>query len=175
MPHNSMLKENRLFKPTDEFRRQANISGLETYQALWEFADKDYLTYWSDLARELITWKKPFMHIFDDSEAPFYKWFSDGTLNVSYNCLDRHLPDKADKTALIFESDFGQVQLYTYAKLHNRVCRFANALRELGSKKGSGHYLFTHASGSRDCDASLCPYRCGSFSGIWWFFCQRTT
>ncbi|AWB53753.1 acetate--CoA ligase [Pasteurella multocida] len=136
MPHNSMLKENRLFKPTDEFRRQANISGLETYQALWEFADKDYLTYWSDLARELITWKKPFMHIFDDSEAPFYKWFSDGTLNVSYNCLDRHLPDKADKTALIFESDFGQVQLYTYAKLHNRVCRFANALRELGIKKG---------------------------------------
>ncbi|HII3800862.1 TPA: acetate--CoA ligase [Pasteurella multocida] len=136
MLHNSMLKENRLFKPTDEFRRQANISGLETYQALWEFADKDYLTYWSDLARELITWKKPFMHIFDDSEAPFYKWFSDGTLNVSYNCLDRHLPDKADKTALIFESDFGQVQLYTYAKLHNRVCRFANALRELGIKKG---------------------------------------
>ena len=61
MPHNSMLKENRLFKPTDEFRRQANISGLETYQALWEFADKDYLTYWSDLARELITWKKPFI------------------------------------------------------------------------------------------------------------------
>ncbi|HDR1027923.1 TPA: acetate--CoA ligase [Pasteurella multocida] len=136
MPHNSMLKENRLFKPTDEFRRQANISGLEIYQALWEFADKDYLTYWSDLARELITWKKPFMHIFDDSEAPFYKWFSDGILNVSYNCLDRHLPDKADKTALIFESDFGQVQLYTYAKLHNRVCRFANALRELGIKKG---------------------------------------
>lgn len=78
------------------------------------------------------------MHIFDDSEAPFYKWFSDGTLNVSYNCLDRHLPDKADKTALIFESDFGQVQLYTYVKLHNRVCRFANALRELGIKKGIG-------------------------------------
>lgn len=136
MQHNSMLKENRIFRPTDEFRRQANISGLESYQELWEFADKDYLTYWSDLARELITWKKPFMNIFDDSEAPFYKWFSDGTLNVSYNCLDRHLPDKSEKTAIIFESDFGQVQLYTYAKLHNRVCRFANALRELGIKKG---------------------------------------
>lgn len=124
------------FKPSDEFRRQANISGLENYQALWEFADKDYLQYWGDLARELITWKKPFMQIFDDSQAPFYKWFGDGTLNVSYNCLDRHLPDKSEKIALIFESDFGQVSLFTYAQLHNRVCRFANALRELGIKKG---------------------------------------
>ncbi len=125
-----------VFKPSDEFRRQANVSGLEDYQALWEFADKDYLQYWSDLARELITWKKPFMQIFDDSNPPFYKWFADGTLNVSYNCLDRHLPDKGDKLALIFESDFGQVSQFTYAQLHNRVCRFGNALRELGVKKG---------------------------------------
>lgn len=125
-----------LFKPNDEFRRQANVSGLEDYQALWDFADKDYLSYWSDLARELITWKKPFMQIFDDSNPPFYKWFADGTLNVSYNCLDRHLPDKADKLALIFESDFGQISQFTYAQLHNRVCRFGNALRELGIKKG---------------------------------------
>ncbi|MFY1026637.1 acetate--CoA ligase [Actinobacillus seminis] len=125
-----------IFKPNDEFRRQANISGLENYQALWEFADKDYLQYWSDLARELITWKKPFMQIFDDSNPPFYKWFTDGTLNASYNCLDRHLPDKSDKLALIFESDFGQVSQFTYAQLHNRVCRFGNALRELGVKKG---------------------------------------
>ena len=100
-----------LFKPNDEFRRQANVSGLEDYQALWEFADKDYLQYWSDLARELITWKKPFMQIFDDSNPPFYKWFADGSLNVSYNCLDRHLPDKGDKLALIFESDFGQISV----------------------------------------------------------------
>ncbi|VTU09065.1 long-chain-fatty-acid--CoA ligase [Actinobacillus indolicus] len=125
-----------IFKPNDEFRRQANVSGLEDYQALWEFADKDYLQYWSELARELITWKKPFMQIFDDSNPPFYKWFSDGTLNVSYNCLDRHLPDKGDKLALIFESDFGQISQFTYAQLHNRVCRFGNALRELGIKKG---------------------------------------
>lgn len=136
MQHNVVLKENRIFKPSDDFRRQANISGLESYQELWDFADKDYLSYWSDLARELITWKKPFMQIFDDSNAPFYKWFADGTLNVSYNCLDRHLPDKADKRAIVFESDFGQVQIFTYAQLHNRVCRFANALRELGVKKG---------------------------------------
>ncbi|TFV09594.1 acetate--CoA ligase [Muribacter muris] len=131
-----MHSQQQTFKPTDEFRRQANVSGLEDYQSLWDFADKDYLQYWADLARELITWKKPFMQIFDDSEAPFYKWFSDGTLNVSYNCLDRHLPDKSDKIALIFESDFGQVSQFTYAQLHNRVCRFANALRELGVKKG---------------------------------------
>ena len=116
-----------IFKPNDEFRRQANVSGLEDYQELWEFADKDYLQYWSELARELITWKKPFMQIFDDSNPPFYKWFSDGTLNVSYNCLDRHLPDKGDKLALIFESDFGQISQFTYAQLHNRVCRFGKS------------------------------------------------
>lgn len=75
------------------------------------------------------------MQIFDDSNPPFYKWFTDGTLNASYNCLDRHLPDKSDKLALIFESDFGQVSQFTYAQLHNRVCRFGNALRELGVKK----------------------------------------
>lgn len=125
-----------IFKPSDEFRRQANVSGLENYQALWQFADEDYLQYWADLAREQITWKKPFMRIFDDSNPPFYKWFDDGTLNVSYNCLDRHLPDKGEKIALIFESDFGQISQFTYAQLHNRVCRFANALRELGVKKG---------------------------------------
>ncbi|MBV7388794.1 acetate--CoA ligase [Pasteurellaceae bacterium TAE3-ERU1] len=132
----AMLKENRIFKPSDDFSQQANIGNLQDYQALWEFADKDYLQYWADLARDLITWKKPFMTIFDDSNAPFYKWFPDGKLNASYNCLDRHLPDKGDKTALIFESDFGQVTTWTYAQLHNRVCRFANALRELGVSKG---------------------------------------
>ncbi|MBE2896851.1 acetate--CoA ligase [Pasteurellaceae bacterium HPA106] len=132
----AMLKENRIFKPSDEFSQQANIGNLQDYLALWEFADKDYLQYWADLARDLITWKKPFMTIFDDSNAPFYRWFPDGKLNASYNCLDRHLPDKGNKTALIFESDFGQVTTWTYAQLHNRVCRFANALRELGVGKG---------------------------------------
>ncbi|KAE9528389.1 acetate--CoA ligase [Testudinibacter aquarius] len=132
----SVLKENRIFKPSDDFRQAANIGQLEDYQNLWEFADKDYLQYWADLARDLISWKKPFMTIFDDSNAPFYKWFPDGKLNVSYNCLDRHLPDKGNKTALIFESDFGQVSSFSYAQLHNRVCRFGNALRELGIGKG---------------------------------------
>ena len=132
----SILKENRIFKPSDEFRQAANVGKLEEYQALWEFADKDYLQYWADLARDLISWKKPFMTIFDDSHAPFYKWFPDGKLNASYNCLDRHLPDKGNKTALIFESDFGQVSSFTYSQLHNRVCRFGNALRELGIGKG---------------------------------------
>lgn len=132
----SILKENRIFKPSDDFRQAANVGQLEEYQALWEFADKDYLQYWADLARELISWKKPFMTIFDDSNAPFYRWFPDGKLNVSYNCLDRHLPDKGNKTALIFESDFGQVSTFSYSQLHNRVCRFGNALRELGIGKG---------------------------------------
>ncbi|UZD16256.1 acetate--CoA ligase [Gallibacterium anatis] len=132
----SVLKETRVFPPSNDFRQQANLGDDEKYQQLWDFADKDYVNYWADLARELISWKKPFVTPFDGSNAPFYKWFIDGKLNVSWNCLDRHLPDKGDKIAILFESDFGQVNTYTYKQLHNRVCRFANALREQGIKKG---------------------------------------
>ncbi|WP_440027158.1 acetate--CoA ligase [Chromobacterium amazonense] len=132
----SILKETRSFAPSDEFRRKAAISGMEAYNALCEQADDHYLSFWGDLARELITWKKPFSRVLDDSQAPFFKWFDDGVLNASYNCLDRHLASNANKIAIIFEADDGDVTRITYAELHRRVCQFANGLKSLAVKKG---------------------------------------
>ncbi|MDN3577574.1 acetate--CoA ligase [Chitinimonas viridis] len=132
----SILKETRLFPPSDEFRHRATIPGMDAYNALCEQADDHYLSYWGDIARELISWKKPFSRVLDDSNAPFFKWFDDGVLNVSYNCLDRHLAQNANKIAIIFEADDGAVTRVTYAELHRRVCQFANGLKALGIKKG---------------------------------------
>jgi acetyl-CoA synthetase len=132
----SVLHENRSFPPSDEFTAQANVSGIAAYQSLTTHAATDYEGYWADLARQHISWETPFTHILDESNAPFYRWFDDGFLNVSYNCIDRHLPAKADKTALIFEADDGQVTRISYQQLHDRVCAFANALIAQGVTKG---------------------------------------
>ncbi len=132
----SILKETRLFPPSDEFRHRATISGMAAYNDLCEQADSHYLSFWGDLAREQISWKKPFSRVLDDSNAPFFKWFDDGMLNVSYNCLDRHLALHANKLAIIFEADDGAVTRVTYAELHRRVCQFANGLKSLGLKRG---------------------------------------
>jgi acetyl-CoA synthetase len=89
------------------------------------------------LAREHVYWKQPFTKTLDESKAPFYKWFEDGTTNASYNCLDRNLQNgNANKTAIVFESDDGKVTPVTYQELHDRVCQLANALRKRGIKKG---------------------------------------
>ena len=132
----SILKETRSFPPSDDFRLKASISGMDGYNALCDQANDQYLSFWGDLAREQLTWKKPFSRVFDDSNAPFFKWFEDGELNVSYNCLDRHLAENGNKIALIFEADDGEVTRVTYAELHRRVCQFANGLKSLGVKKG---------------------------------------
>jgi acetyl-CoA synthetase len=132
----SVLHENRVFPPSSEFIAQANVSGLAAYHELCAQATADYEGYWADLARQHISWETPFTRILDETNAPFYRWFDDGYLNVSYNCIDRHLPAKADKTALIFEADDGAVTHITYQQLHDRVCAFANALIAQGVSKG---------------------------------------
>ncbi|AOY01689.1 acetate--CoA ligase [Jeongeupia sp. USM3] len=132
----SVLKENRLFPPSDDFRVKANVSGMEGYNALCEQANRDYAGFWADLGRELVSWNKPFTKVLNDSNAPFFKWFEDGQLNISYNCLDRHLDARGDKTAIIFEADDGSVEHVSYRQLHARVCQFANGLKLLGVKKG---------------------------------------
>ena len=132
----SALNETRVFPPSDAFVRQANVSGMAGYQALAAEAQQDYTSYWARLAREHIEWHKPFTRILDESNAPFYKWFEDGELNVSYNCLDKHLATQPDKIALIFEADDGQVSKVSYRELHGRVCHFANALKSRNIKKG---------------------------------------
>ncbi|WP_279608832.1 acetyl-coenzyme A synthetase N-terminal domain-containing protein, partial [Burkholderia anthina] len=87
----SILQERRIFEPTADTRERANISGMPAYQALAAEAERDYEGFWARLAREGLNWHKPFTQVLDERDAPFYKWFDDGELNASYNCLDRHV------------------------------------------------------------------------------------
>jgi len=133
----SLKQENRVFSPPPELVRHASVSGMDAYHALCAEADRDYEGFWAGLARQNIQWHKPFTKVLDESSAPFYKWFDDGQLNVSYNCLDVHLQNgNADKTAIIFESDDAKVAKFSYRELHQKVCQFANGLKSLGVKKG---------------------------------------
>jgi acetyl-CoA synthetase len=109
---------------------------MQAYQALCKAAEQDYPGFWANLARETLQWKKPFTKSLDESNAPFFKWFEDGELNVSYNCLDKHLADRAEKTAIIFEADDGKVSKVSYRELHGRVSQFANGLKSRGIRKG---------------------------------------
>ena len=133
----SVMQENRVFNPPESFASQAAIPSMDAYRALCEEAERDYEGFWARHARELLHWNKPFTKVLDESNAPFYKWFEDGQLNASYNCLDRNLENgNADKVAIVFEADDGTVTRVTYRELHARVCRLANGLKTLGIKKG---------------------------------------
>ncbi len=133
----SLMHEHRVFPPSDDFVKTAAISGMDAYAALCAEAERNYAGFWGRLARENLEWKKPFTRVLDESQAPFYKWFEDGELNVSYNCLDRNLTNgNADKTAIIFEADDGSVTRLSYRELHAKVCKLANGLKSLGIKKG---------------------------------------
>jgi acetyl-CoA synthetase len=132
----SVLQETRVFPPSEAFVKQANISGMAAYRALCAEAEKDFAGFWGRLAREHVIWHKPFTRVLDESNAPFFKWFYDGELNASYNCLDRHLESQPDKVAIIFEADDGKVTKITYKELHRRVCVMANGLKSLAIAKG---------------------------------------
>jgi acetyl-CoA synthetase len=133
----STLVENRVFPPSAATVKAARISGMDAYHALCAEAEKDFEGFWARLARENLSWKKPFTQTLDESNVPFYRWFADGELNASHNCLDRHLGTATEnKKAIIFESDDGNVTNVTYKELHARVCQFANALKAMGIKKG---------------------------------------
>ena len=125
----------------------ARVSGMAAYQALVDEADRDHEAYWARLAREFVSWKTPFTQVLDSSKAPFFKWFADGTLNVSYNCLDRNVErGLGGKTALIFEADDGAVTKVTFAELLAKVCQFANALKARGVKKGDRVVIYMSMS-----------------------------
>jgi acetyl-CoA synthetase len=127
----------RLYHPSEEMVRNAAVSGMEAYQALCAEAERDYEGYWGRLAREHLSWKTPFGKVLNEEGAPFFKWFEDGRLNVSYNCLDRNIEaGLGDKVAIIFEADDGAVTKVTYSDMLSRVARAANALKAQGVKKG---------------------------------------
>jgi len=127
----NLLHENRTFPPSPDFVTQANVrSGIH------EEAEGDYLGFWQRQALERITWFREPAEILDDSNPPFYKWFTDGVLNLSYNCLDRHLETSADKIAYHWIGEPGETRDITYGELHADVCRFANALKAKGVGKG---------------------------------------
>jgi acetyl-CoA synthetase len=133
----SVLHEHRVFPPSAEVVANAAISGMDAYRALVAEAERDYEGFWARLARETVSWHKPFSKVLDESNAPLCTWFEDGELNASYNSLDRHVEaGKGDTVAIVFEADDGTVTRVTYRELLERVCRFANALKARGVKKG---------------------------------------
>ena len=133
----SVLVENRVFPPSEAIVKAARISGMEAYRALCEEAERDAEGFWSRHAKANLVWAKPFSQVLDASDKPFYKWFADGQLNASANCLDRHMGTPVEhKTAIVFEADDGQVTQVSYRQLLDRVSQFANALKAHGVKKG---------------------------------------
>ncbi|HEY5601660.1 MAG TPA: acetate--CoA ligase [Gammaproteobacteria bacterium] len=131
----SILQEHRLFPPSDGFIQQAKLT-KDSLDQLRQSAQQDYEGFWAKLAREELSWHKEFTRTLDSRKAPHFRWFYDGALNVSYNCLDRHLGKLGDKTAIIFEGEQGDIQRLTYAQVHREVCEFANGLKSIGIKNG---------------------------------------
>ncbi len=131
----SILVEKRLFQPPSEFTANARLQ-LAEFEALHAEAAADYEGYWANRAREELLWDVPFTTVLDDSNAPNFAWFTDGELNVSANCLDVHLAERGEKTAIIFEGEEGDRRKISYAELTAEVSRFANALKARGVEAG---------------------------------------
>ncbi len=132
----SVLNEERLFEPAAIFKADARISSADTLATMRHHANEDYTGFWAEQARSEISWHQPFSTVLDKSHAPHYQWFSDGLMNVSYNCLDRHLETKGNHTAIVFEGEQGDIRTLTYHQLYADVCAFANALKAQGITKG---------------------------------------
>jgi len=136
-----MSKE--IFNPNPKFSKHAVINSMDAYWKLQNKAIEDYEGFWKEYADEKIDWLSGYDKVLDESDAPFYKWFTEGRLNVSNQCIDRHLADKAHKTAILFEGDRGDVEEISYAQLSLRVNKMANLLRhEFNVKKGDRVVLY---------------------------------
>ncbi len=147
MGHPDQAQAAKQYPPPQDLARTAYVAGREAYDALVAEAESDYEGYWSRLAREFVEWKKPFTKVLGTEGAPLYRWFEDGTLNVSYNCLDRQVAaGRGEKTAIIFEADDGKVTHASYAQLLAKTCRMANALRRLGVRKGDRVVIYMSMS-----------------------------
>jgi acetyl-CoA synthetase len=132
----SILQEQRLFAPNPEFAAGASISSIAAYEQLYAEAAADPAAFWGRLAQQELHWFKPWDKVLDWSNPPFAKWFDGGKINISYNCLDRHLVDRPHKPALVWEGEPGDSRTLSYAELHREVCQMANVLLKLGVTKG---------------------------------------
>jgi acetyl-CoA synthetase len=131
----SVLVEERSFTPSNEFADRARLKAADVARLKSEAAS-NHKGFWARQAQTELRWHKPFSVTLDESRAPNYRWFVDGELNVSYNCLDVHLEERGHKTAVTFVGEPGDVRHVSYRELHADVCRFANALQSLGVKQG---------------------------------------
>jgi acetyl-CoA synthetase len=132
----SILQENRTFAPPADLAANAEIKSLDDYQALYDRAAADPTAFWAELAQKELDWFQQWDTTLD-WQPPFAKWFVGGKINISHNCLDRHLTTwRKNKAALIWEGEPGDSRTLTYAQLHREVCQFANVLKSLGAKKG---------------------------------------
>src|SRR6185436_20685403 len=144
----SMLQEHRVFKPAKEFSATAHIQSMAQYQKLYRESIKNPETFWAKQAKAELVWFKPWKKVLD-WKLPYAKWFVGGQLNVSYNCLDRHLnTPTANKAALIWEGEPaapgkpGEERTITYKQLHREVCQFANVLKRNGLKRGDRAIIY---------------------------------
>ena len=132
----SILQEERLFNPPQEFSQNARIKSAEQYRELYQKAAADPEKFWAELAEQELHWFQKWDKVLD-WQPPSAKWFVNGKINISYNCLDRHLTTwRKNKAALIWEGEPGDSRTLTYAQLHREVCQMANVIKELGVKKG---------------------------------------
>ena len=128
---------NEIFYPNRDFSRNANVKNMCEYKEICAEVDDDYEGYWDKMAKEKIDWFEPYDKVLDESEAPFYKWFTGGKLNVTHQCIGRHLDTRKNKAAIIWEGEDGSRRIITYLLLFYRVNRFANLLKnQFGVKKG---------------------------------------
>jgi acetyl-CoA synthetase len=132
----SILQENRSFPPSADFSQKAHIKSLDDYKQLYEKAKADPSGFWAERAQQELHWFQPWQTVLDWSNPPFAKWFEGGKINLSYNCLDRHLATQGDKPAIIWEGEPGDAKTLTYKELHAEVCQFANGLKQLGVQAG---------------------------------------
>ena len=134
---NNILEENRLFPPSKEFSDKSNIKSFEELQSLKKQSLENPTKFWESFANSEIDWFEPFQTVLDRANAPFFKWFKEGKLNITYNCIDRHAKSHPDKTAIIWQGDEKENNQYiSYKQLHHEVCKLANGFKSVGISKG---------------------------------------
>jgi len=138
----SILIEDRIFAPSDDVVKNANITaymkskGFDDYEAFYQWSLANYFEFWDDMAKELY-WFEPWKSTFEWTNKPFFKWFSDGKFNITYNCLDRYIRTPTqDKIAFYWEGDDGTSRTFTYKEMYVLTNRVAKVLQNLGVKKG---------------------------------------